>query len=218
MKKLVWLGLLLSSSAFGLINLPEFQGGIQPNAVWQIPDKLHEQCNQTNSPDDYLDCMITGMQKAKASAQAIAMMKFSRGTVIDNKKMGNVTVLRVAVPAADHSEEFYVINNNGDLIDVDDQAILSGIEISKASNYQSILQKYPSVSLWPGNHQYPVENDLPSGITQLVFTYSLLNGCMACELAGIAKVALNFDSVGNFQGAQLLSLDPPPIAASDLTQ
>jgi hypothetical protein len=218
MKQLVWLSVLLSSSAFGLINLPEFQGGIQPIAVWQIPDKLHEQCNQVISPDDYLDCMITGMQKANASQQAIAMMKFSRGTIIDYKKMGSVTVVRVAVPAADHSEEFYILNNNGDVIDVDDQAILSGIDISKAPTYQAILQKYPSVSLWPGNHQYPVENDLPNSITQLVFTYSLLNGCMACELAGIAKVALNFDNTGVFQGAQLLALDPPPIAANDLTQ
>lgn len=211
MKRLVWMLYFIAIPAFAIDNLPAFQGGVQNNAVWKMPDNLQKICSEVTSPDAYLSCMTSAMQKANASQQALAMLQLSRGTIEEFKKYNNLSVVKVTVPAADHSEEYYIINNVGDVINVDDQSIISGVDITKAANYQSLAQRYPNISLWFGNHTYPIVNSLPDGIQQLVFTYSLLNGCTACELAGIAKVAFNFDSDGHFLNTQLIELDPSPI-------
>lgn len=211
---LIGLSIFIATYAYAITNVPEFKEGLKKEAVWEMSPKDMRPCNEKNTPEDYLDCVIAHMQKEKASDQAIAMMKLSRGWITDYKKFGNITVAHVAVPAADHSDAYYLINDSGDVINVDDAAILTTIDIKKSSNYSEIAKRFPNISLWPGNHQYPTFNQLPGGIQQLVFHYPLLNGCHACELAGFAEIAFNFDSDGRFISTQLLGLHHSTVAAS----
>jgi hypothetical protein len=139
--------------------------------------------------------------------------KFPEPKVIDQKKFNNITVVHLSVTAADHSDAYAIITPQHKIIDIDDYAILSGMDIKKDPNYKDLAKKFPNIdSLWPGNHQYPESVNLPGGIQQLQFTYSILNGCHACELAAIGKVGFNFDGDGSYLGAQLLGLSPPPIS------
>ncbi len=135
------------------------------------------------------------------------------GKVIDTKTFGKVTVIHASVTGADHSDAFFIAAKDR-VFNIDDYSNLSQLDIKSQVNYAQLAKQFPNIGIWPGNHTYPKSETLAGGITQLVFTYSLLNGCHACELAGIANVAFNFDQDGNYLGEQLLSLSPPPIASS----
>jgi hypothetical protein len=138
------------------------------------------------------------------------------GKVIDTKTFGkdnNIIVVHASVSGADHSDAYFIVSKDK-VLDIDDYANLSQLNISPQPSYAQLSQKYPNIGIWPGNHNFPKSEELAGGITQLVFTYSLLNGCHACELGGIANVGFNFDKDGNYLGEQLLSLSPPPISSS----
>jgi hypothetical protein len=141
--------------------------------------------------------------------------KFSDPKIIDEKKFNALNVMHLAVRGADHSDAFVIITPQDKVINIDDYAILSAINIKSASNFKALAGKNPAIdSLWPGNHQYPESVTLAGGIQQLQFTYSVLNGCHACAIGAIAKVGFNFDAEGNFLGTQLLALSPPPVIAA----
>jgi hypothetical protein len=141
--------------------------------------------------------------------------KFSEPKMIDQKKYKSITVMHLSVRAADHNDAFVIITPKDKVIDIDDYAILSNINIKSAANFKELAQKNPAIdSLWPGNHQYPESVTLPGGIQQLQFTYAVLNGCHACAIGAIAKVGFNFDPEGDFLGTQLLTLSPPPVISN----
>ncbi len=193
--------------------LPEFAGGIKPDAIMSKPLSKDEtnQCMQATNPDDYQSCILTDMQKHNASVQAVAFNKYSRGWIKDFKTNGKLTVIYATIPGADYSDGYFIINDQGAIINVDDYAILSQIDITKNAHYKEIIQHYPSASLWPGNHQsFPDVTTSPENSPRFVFTYSLLNGCHACEIAGTAKIGFDFDNDGEFINAQLIDLIPMP--------
>ena len=47
---------------------------------------------------------------------------------------------------------------------------------------------------------------LPGGGQRFIFSFVLLNGCHACEVAGYARVAFDFSPAGKFLGTKLLRL------------
>lgn len=193
--------------------LPEFIGGVKPDAVMSKPLTKDEtnQCSQATNPDDYQNCILNTMQNHHASAQAIAFNKYSRGWITQYKNYGKLTVIYASIPGADYSDGYFIINDQGEIINVDDYAILSSIDITKNPNYQQIIQRFPSASLWPGNHQsFPDKVTSPENSPRFIFTYSLLNGCHACEIAGTATIGFDFDNDGNFLNAQLIDLTPVP--------
>jgi len=142
-----------------------------------------------------------------------AVLQPVNGKVIDTKTFGKVTVVHASVSGADHSEAYFIVAKDK-VIDIDDYANLSQLNISSQPSFTQLSQKYPNIGIWPGNHSFPKSEELAGGITQLIFTYSLLNGCHACELGGIANVGFNFDKDGNYLGEQLLALSPPPYSPS----
>ncbi len=208
------IALVISLNTYADTILPEFAGGIKPDAIMSKPLTKDEtnQCLQATNPNDYQSCILTTMQKHNASAQAIAFNKYSRGWIKDFKTYGKITVIYAAIPGADYSDGYFIINNQGSIINVDDYAILSEIDITKNPHYKEIIQRFPSASLWPGNHQsFPDVATSPENSPRFIFTYSLLNGCHACEIAGTAKIAFDFDNGGQFINAQLVDLIPVPV-------
>jgi hypothetical protein len=135
------------------------------------------------------------------------------GKVLDTKVFGKLTVVHASVAGADHTDAYFIVAKDR-VLNIDDYANLSQLDIKAQPGYAALAQKYPNIGIWPGNHMLPTSAELAGGITQLVFAYSLLNGCHACELGGIANVGFNFDKEGNYLGEQLLSLSPPPILSS----
>lgn len=141
------------------------------------------------------------------------LLASQNGKVLETKTYGNnneIMVVHASVQGADHSDAFYIILND-QILDIDEYASISQLNINTQPNYPELFKKFPNVGIWPGNHEFPKKEILPGGITQLIFNYRLLNGCHACELAGIANVGFNFDNNGNYLGDQLLSLSPSPV-------
>lgn len=213
--------LCITVAAQASTNIPEFAGGIDPKTVISQNDamKIFKKCSVANNSDDYQNCILTDMHKNHATAQAIAFYKFASGWITDYKNYNYLTVIHEFVPAADHNDAYYVMNNKGDFLDVDDMTIINGVDITKNANYKDIVSRYPSASVWPGNHQgFPDVTTSPENSPRLIFTYSLLNGCHACEVAGTAKIGLDFDNDGAFVDATLLDLTPTPQQVSPAAQ
>ncbi|HEV2613715.1 MAG TPA: hypothetical protein VGV92_03290 [Gammaproteobacteria bacterium] len=135
------------------------------------------------------------------------------GKVLETKTFGNVTVVHASVTGADHSDAYFIVAKDK-VFDIDDYSNLSQLNLKSQPSFAQLAQKYPNIGIWPGSHMFPKSETLAGGVTQLIFTYSLLNGCHACELGGIANVGFNFDKDGNYLGEQLLALSPPPYSAS----
>jgi ketosteroid isomerase-like protein len=64
--------------------------------------------------------------------------------------------------------------------------------------------------LW-GHPEFEKMLLLPTGGQRFIITYALLNGCHACEVAGSAHVAFDFDRAGNLLRTHLLGLTAVPI-------
>jgi hypothetical protein len=79
--------------------------------------------------------------------------------------------------------------------------------------FQSVKEKYPKVELFPGDRSgaapWPRVQSLPSGGTQFIVTYPLLNGCHACEHIGLARFGWDFDANGKFLHTTYIPTPPP---------
>jgi hypothetical protein len=132
--------------------------------------------------------------------------------IIDTKAFAVLKVIHLSVKAADHSDAFVVLTPENKVIDIDNYALLSNIDIKKNPNYAKLAEKYPNISIWPGNHDYPKFEKLADGALQLQFNYRLLNGCHACAVGGVAVVGFNFDVKGDFINTTLIDLLPPSVS------
>jgi len=131
--------------------------------------------------------------------------------IIDTKKFDVLTIVHLSVKAADHSDAFVIVTPENKVIDIDNYALLSNIDIKKNSQYSKLAEKNPNISIWPGNHDYPKFEKLADGALQLQFNYRLLNGCHACAVGGVAVVGFNFDVKGELINTTLIDLLPPSV-------
>lgn len=213
------LGMLcISVAAQASTSLPEFWGGINPATVYtkQNAMKIFQQCSsQASNPGDYQNCLVDTMQTQHATPQAIAFLKYATGWITEYKVYNKLIVVHAFTPAADHDDAYFIMNNYGDIVNVDDPTFLNAIDIRSDSHYHDIIQHFPSAALFPGNHQgFPEYTVSDQNSPRFVFTYSVLNGCHACEVAATAKIAFDFDNSGQLIGVSLLSLTPVPATTS----
>lgn len=221
--KFFWVAIVVG--LFGFMNLaqadtvlPEFVGGVKPETIFKQADamKIFKKCTASaTDPSNYQQCLLDAMQSKGANDQSIAFLKYASGWITEDQAHGNITIVHAFIPAADHDDGYFVISNDGTILDVDDATILNDIDITKNTAYQTIIKNYPSATIWPGNHQgFPDVTTSPQNSPRLIFTYTLLNGCHACEIAGTAKIAFDFDDDGRFLGATLIDLSPVPVSTT----
>lgn len=210
MKKILWtfaVILMFSHVSRAETVLPEFQGGFQTKAMWKVPNSIiHElqvDCSkQAQSPQAFQACQLNYMQQHGATKQALVFFKATNGWVQDFRRYQHVTVVKSLVMAADHAEEFFIINSKGVVIDVDDYNLLKTINLNSKQEFKDILKCYPKATLWFGSHNFPT----PAGPSRLIFSYVIKDGCNACAIAGHAWLAFDFDTQGNFKSIKLIHL------------
>lgn len=210
MKKILWtfvVILMFSHVSRAETVLPEFQGGFQTKAMWKVPNgviqTMMQDCSQhARNAQDFRACQILFMQQHCASEQAIAFFKAKSAWIQDFRRYQPVTVVKSLVMAADHSEEFFIINSKGVVIDVDDYNLLKTINLNSKREFKDILKRYPKATLWFGGHHFPT----PAGPSRLIFSYVIKDGCNACAIAGHAWLAFDFDTQGNFKSIKLIHL------------
>lgn len=189
---------------------------VSAKAIWPLPPNFYaeimQNCPYKLGPLQFTKCVTDAMRQYGASSQAIAFttMLQGQGFLSAFRATGQVDIAQATVIAADHSDEFYLVNGKPTPINIDDPAILEQTTnvMNQNIQYRAIHTQYPQVMLWPGNHTFPTVTKNPSGGQRFIFTYPLKNGCNACATIGYADIGFDFNNGGTFLGPQLISVAP----------
>jgi hypothetical protein len=198
---------------------------IDASAVWQVSPQFlasaHAVCDKSSHPGDG-DCLINQMAKAGAPTAAVSftreLFKQSHGefgVMTGFQKQSPVALAWVTYPLrANTNYGLLLVNGRPAMINVEDLKLLDRKTMEQSFQFQDLKNQFPKVDVWPGDRDgkiWPTSQAGPSGGTQFVVGYPLLNGCHACERAGFAIFTWNFDSQGKFLGTAFMGMTPPPL-------
>ena len=187
-------------------------------AVWNpstdVVTAIHAKCEP--DPAHLESCFLTEMKTAGASAEAIAFSRSLAGTGVIYlhafRKVARVDVAYIQyVFRANELEGVLLVNGDPSPIDVDDESQYPETELQKYPPYAALADKYPNVSLWPGdrdNPQLPKLDATGWGSQTFLVNYILRDGCHACAQIGTATFAFAFDTQGKFQGTHVSAVKP----------
>jgi|SRR5208282_1499986 len=198
---------------------------LDASAVWQVspqfiataPAACEKSANSGN-----LECLIGQMSKAGAPAAALAftreLYKQSHGEfgiMTGFQPQSPVAFAWVTYPLrANTNYGLVLVNGRPPLVNVEDLKLLDRKTMEQSPQFQDLKNQFPKVDLWPGDRDgkiWPNSQAGPSGGTQFVVSYPLINGCHACERAGLAIFTWNFDADGKFLGTSFMGMTPPPL-------
>ncbi len=186
-----------------------------PSAVWKPTDQvlrhIAERCYSGASGSDQTECTTSQMKAANARPQAIAATRLLRGGeyVTGFRETGRVDVLTVSEFVYNSPE----LSNQDLLVNGDPRIFapcrLAGqIDIRQAAEYRELSKRFPKMEpMGPCNFRTILP--LPNNGQRFVFGFTLLNGCRACELAGAANIAFDFDGSGKYTGLKVMNLQGP---------
>lgn len=214
-RALFTLVVLIGSCAGTWAQSPDGGRRIAPEAVWN-PDNSFRQrvMERCSSPEvrDFGRCFVSVMKDSGASPQAVAFARLTGNTAYLRgfREAGVVDIASVEYPfRANENYGCYLVNGVPPVIDVDEYAITSKIDLAKDKGYKEILSGFPGADLWPGDRWSDkcIVAETGKSEQRFLVTYRLLNGCHACELLGLVRVAFDFDGAGRFLGTKLLGIE-----------
>jgi hypothetical protein len=185
-------------------------------AVWRLDNgfmiRFHALCDR-RSGAAFDACFVAAMAAAGAPPAALALARRLNGEAYLQalaETGGPVSVAHVFYPfRANENDAWLLVNGRPESIDVDDMHHLALAALRGAPAYRAIAQRYPQLSLWPGERGAAGPQVLPDG-RQFVVDYRLRNLCHACAVVGDVRFAFDFDKAGDFLGTRLVS-----VAAAD---
>jgi len=193
--------LTISQLSFAASNnvhtIPQLAGGLDlyDNQICQ--QSLQQDCaQQQNDFFAYSKCRLAAMEKYPSCTQNLAINKQVMGfSLIKNKNYGKVDVVYADVVGADHSSQYFMITNTGELI-----------EPTVTVDTSEITKQYPNALFLPIIVDgFPTTGCLPDGQTLLIFQQQVNEGCLACKKLGVASVGYAFSKTGDYLGAELLT-------------
>lgn len=173
-----------------------------PQLVW---GRMQDECRGPSA----IECVVSIMREAGASDEAMAFTRRIDGDgFMDSfREMGKVDLATAFYPfRANTNEGIFIVNGSPSMIDVADLDRWGKIDIRTDALYPTIARRFPEVTLWGGGAGLQTMQRLSHGGQRFVFSYNMTNGCRACDVAGYAHVAFDFDKEGRFLGARLLRL------------
>lgn len=204
MKRCLLLMLLcFSVSAFASVPLivPALVGGLDIPAVKQCRAAVKPQCRRQKIPPKYFSCLKEQMIRRPICQQNLAVYKATTGFIEKILHYSAVDVVYTSMMSADYSGEYYLISRRGQVL-----SPIAKLNIKKASHYALIKRHYPKVALWPIVIDEPNAIKAKNGDQLIIFQQLLMNGCFACERAGVAIIAYRFSPDGEYKGCTLLRL------------
>jgi hypothetical protein len=224
----MWNVRLLLAIVLSGCSIAQSQSGppkISAAVVWQVSPQFlataHAVCDKSSHPGDG-ECLISQMAKAGAPAAAL---RFTRELYKQNDgEFGVMTGFQPQSPVAfawityplraNTNYGLLLVNGQPHIVNVEDLKLLDRKTMEQSFQFQDLKNQFPKVDLWPGDRDgkiWPNSQAGPNGGTQFVVSYPLLNGCHACDRAGLAIFTWNFDGDGNFLGTSFMGLTPPPL-------
>ncbi|MGB6977189.1 MAG: hypothetical protein WBE18_07045 [Gammaproteobacteria bacterium] len=210
---LLWIG-----QAGAQTKLAPFVGGVNSGAVWTDADfftmvgQCHKDhpCTETSTAqnDPCLvatnQCIANKMRAKGANAQAIAFAQYAPVPSAINKfkNYGKVAVVHARMQWADAADGFFLINKQGMVIPVANPKVI------KDPYYQTFLKQFPKAFIvgGPGRLDWPKVSSDANNNQGFIFSFPMVDGCMACAKVGTAEVAYLFGQTGNFLGTRILKI------------
>jgi len=205
---------------------PPSTGKITAAAIWQPPQdflsKAHSVCDKSMSAVSFPECFMNQIAVAGASSEAVAFTRMlyaqsdgQVGIMSAFQSFGKVDAAQVFYPLrANDNYGLLLVNGDPKMLDVDDLKKLDQTAMQQDSMFQAVKRKYPQMDIWPGDRSgkdpWPRVEALPDGGTELIVSYPLINGCHACQRAGVARYGWEFDASGKFLRTTYIPTPPPP--------
>lgn len=189
-----------------LSKVSDFKGGLDEVAINRCNAAMESTCSIKDGLESYLQCAEKAFGGDKQCKQNLALLKNERGFFDIINLYGNVAVVKAKVYAADHSDNYFMVDKKGEFV-----RLTAEVDLKKSPMYQKVSKQFKAVELWPTATTLPTVEILKEGKTRVIFPQLLLNGCHACEQAGIARIAYLFLADGTYLGAELVDIIPTTV-------
>ena len=199
------------------------------NAVWTpspgVLSDIRQVCSAGDSGQQKA-CFLDSMKSAGASDEAAAFVKSFAANglayVRAFRDTGRVDIAYIEyLFRANELDGVLLVNGTPPIINVDDYKLLSQEDLRKNADYAALLQKYPKVSVFPGDRYHtekPTHGFWPHGFQEFQVEYLLLDGCHACARLGTLVVGFDFDESNRFAKARVLKVLTSDDADRDSTE
>lgn len=162
---------------------------------------------------DEPECRYMEMERNGASKDAIDFTRdwYKRtgdiACLSGFREMGKVDLGEITAPIYNDPDnlDYILVNGSSGIVKLYDK--IRNVDIRKGAGFTRLSKKFPNAEVWPGGYSFEAMHRLPDGGQRFVFKFVLLNGCHACDVAGHAKFAYDFDRSGRFVEAKLLGLN-----------
>jgi inhibitor of cysteine peptidase len=190
---------------------------ITEKAVWNpasdVLSDIRRKCTE-GDPAQHEACFLNVMKSTGASEEAMAFVKEFAANglayVRDFRDTGRVDIAYIEyLFRANDRDGVLLVNGTPPIIDVDDYKFLSQEDLRKNDDYAALLQKYPKVSVFPGDrYQTGEPKSWPTADDGREFhvEYLLQDGCHACARIGTLIVGFVFDGAGESHGPEVLQV------------
>lgn len=179
-----------------------------PQSVWTLPRDAFSACLETN-PDTSV-CLLRTIEQRRVPLQVLACAKTLEGEAFmtDFRPMGRVSLATAEYPLRANTNLVpFLVGGNPPLVSTE---LADAPDIVGAPAYPALKQRYPDLTLWPGDAEFRSMEHLPDNSQRFLFAYPLRDGCHACALAGHALLALDFDASGTYLGPHFIRLERFP--------
>ena len=203
--------LLMSSLCFAAAVeahiVPEFKGGITQAAIFSGGKAAVDHCLEPGD-HDLPGCLVRYYKNHGASKQAIKFLQLTSGYIQKIIPYGHISIILAHVMAADHTQQIYLVNAQGDFIDPDypskEMAEELDLQFQTNKQYHALVKANPTIFYF-NDDLTPEVKRAKNGHVTVLFSYRITN-CMACAASAVGTVAFNFNRAGDLQGVELLSV------------
>lgn len=176
-----------------------------PRSVWTLPRDVFSACLEKNPDASF--CLMRTMEQRGVPLQVLACAKALEGEAFltDFRPMGRVSLAMAEYPMRANTNLVpFLVGGNPPLVSTE---LADAPDISGDQAYPALKQRYPNITLWPGDAEFRSMERLPDNSQRFLFAYPLRDGCHACALAGHALIALDFDASGTYLGPHFIRLE-----------
>lgn len=191
------------------------QPAVSAQAVWQPNDQTLQQartaCAQIAYPE-LGNCFVQQMQKAGASAQAVAFMHemHNEAYLVKFENIGRVSIAWAVYPfRANANTACLLVNGTPRLLDVDDLSQIPLNRLKSDAGWLALVAKHPNAMLWPADRSGMTgvtAKTSGGGGQRFLVNYMVLDGCHACARLARMHYAFDFDNTGRLLGVRFVDL------------